>query len=869
MRGNVRLFLSLVGVLSMLPVTARALTLTSDDGYEFDISTTDGTMSDGTVDAYDNAYSLNLTIAGRTTRYNAGSETYTTSLDGRQIELPEVEVGAALARRLIYVPTTGGNYARYLDIVTNPTASALDVTINVQGNLGSDSGTVVASDSSGDSIVTLDDSWFVTDDSTDMGGDTTTAHVFQSSAPRVRAASVTRSGDNFQWNFAVTIPAGESVAVLCYALQNNSRADAATEAAALAEGPDDALVGLDEYTDQIINFAFAIPGAPVVHFSSVTTAPEGEDIAVMAEVMDLEGDAVSFSWDTDDDGAFGELPGATTFTIPGDTTDGPGSRRVGITATDGTNSITRYRTITISNRVPDIISIADQTMTGIDAAYEYQIVASDAAGDRDPLMYSVQQGPTGMSVNNRGLVTWMPTSANVTSDGHPIHVRVAVNDGDNGEATQEWDLSVLPNHAPTNIALLYPTEASGVRELMPRLVVQNSYDADGETVQYQFQIDTVESFDSPALQDSGMVEQSSGITFWYVAANLVPGTYYAWRARATDGTLNTAWRVGHFYVVPDHVDMPDMGLVDDASMPTADMGTTPTPPGDDGGCNVAHPGSSTGSFAGIAVLLALAWIATRSRKFTGLLVGLLALGAVASAQAQTPATEPVAAAPATEAAAPAPTTENDSLTATQDEVEHTDAAPQRTASVLDEPVDATHTATTDETRPADSLSHLHQVGIRFGAGIGGLFAFKYASGPACGDVASESACRRAGPPMMDLDVSFGITDSVEITALARFGLSTNVASDVKPLVFGIGARAYANRHGMFKLFVGGRAMIDIQNSTVPNWHSIDFGARGEFGFMVDFIRWAGVYVQLGAGIQVLNGFYFMGDATGGVQARFP
>lgn len=123
--------------------------------------------------------------------------------------------------------------------------------------------------------------------------------------------------------------------------------------------------------------------------------------------------------------------------------------------------------------------------------------------------------------------------------------------------------------------------------------------------------------------------------------------------------------------------------------------------------------------------------------------------------------------------------------------------------------------------------------------------------------------------MMDLDVSFGITDSVEITALARFGLSTNVASDVKPLVFGIGARAYANRHGMFKLFVGGRAMIDIQNSTVPNWHSIDFGARGEFGFMVDFIRWAGVYVQLGAGIQVLNGFYFMGDATGGVQARFP
>lgn len=878
MRGDVRLFLSLVGVLTMLPVSAHALSLTSEDGFEFDISTTDGTMSDGTTDAYDNAYSLNLTIAGRTTRYNAGSVTHTLSLEGRQIELPEVEVGAAMARRFIYVPATGGNYARYLDIVTNPTASDLDVTINVQGNLGSDSGTVVSADSSGDSLITVDDSWFVTDDSTDMGGDTGTAHVFQSDAPRIRAASVTRSGDNFQWDFAVTIPAGESVALLSFALQNDSRAELATEAAALSEGSDDALIGLDDYTDDIINFGFAIPGAPVVRFSSVTTSPEGDDIAVMAEVTDLEGDAVSFSWDTDDDGAFGELPGATTFTISGDTTDGPGSRRVGITATDGTNSITRYRTISISNRAPEITSLADQTTTGIDAAYEYQIVAVDAAGSNDPLSYSIVQGPSGMSVSSRGLVTWTPTSANVTTEGHPIHVVIAVNDGDGDEATQEWDLQVLPNHAPTNISLLYPAEGSGVREVMPRLVVQNSYDADGETVRYQFQIDTTDTFDSPALQDSGLVEQGTGISFWYVAANLVPGTYYTWRARASDGTLNTAWRVGHFYVVPEHVDEPDMGPTADGGVDPIDMGTVVTPPpGDDGGCSVTSPGASSRGALSFLALLAVAFLLARSRKLLGLSVAVLALVATNAASAQNaPATgdntTPAAAdtsAPDTSAPTPTEAAATDSLTATQDEVDQAEAPAERRASVLDEPVDASHATTDDETRPEDSLSHRNQVGIRFGAGVGGLFAFKYASGPACGDDPTESACQRGGTGMMDLDLSFGIGDSVEITALARFGLSTNIASDTKPLIFGLGARAYANRHGIVKLFVGGRAMIDIQNSSVPNWSSVDVGARGEFGVMVDFIRWAGVYVQLGAGIQVLNGFYFLGDATGGVQARFP
>jgi hypothetical protein len=472
MRGQVRLFLSLVGVLGALPSAAQALSLTSEGGFEFDVSTTDGTMTDGTSDTYDSCYSLNVTVDGHTTRYNAGSAAVGMSLDGRQIELPEAMVGTAAARRLIYVPLTDGNYARYLDIVRNPTASTMNATINIAGNMGSDSDTVLYADSSGDLTADVSDSWFGTDDSMDGAGDTTAAHVFQGSTPRTRVATVTRSNDNLSWSFAVSIPAGGSVAILTYAIQATNRTDATTEATMLADPPDQALVGLDEYIDDIINFSFAIPGAPSIRFTSVYTSDEGQEIAVMAEVVDAEGDPVTFSWDTDDNGTFGELTGMTSYTIAGDTTDGPGLRRVGITATDGTNSLTRYRSISIRNLAPVIESTPEINVTGIDADYQYQIRAFDPAGDRDTLSYTITTGPSRMSVSAAGVVSWIPESRDVTATDHPVHVAVAVSDEDMGSTTQEWDLTVLANHAPTNPVLVYPTENAGVRETTPRLVVQ-------------------------------------------------------------------------------------------------------------------------------------------------------------------------------------------------------------------------------------------------------------------------------------------------------------------------------------------------------------------------------------------------------------
>jgi hypothetical protein len=64
-------------------------------------------------------------------------------------------------------------------------------------------------------------------------------------------------------------------------------------------------------------------------------------------------------------------------------------------------------------------------------------------------------------------------------------------------------------------------------------------------------------------------------------------------------------------------------------------------------------------------------------------------------------------------------------------------------------------------------------------------------------------------------------------------------------------------------------MLDLTSSDVPGYGAIDLGLRGEFGLMVDVIRHLGIFVQLGAAIHVLQALNFIGDVTGGVQARFP
>jgi MYXO-CTERM domain-containing protein len=594
---------------AVTPSGAFAIDLRSEGGFLFDIQdTSDGTLRDGTSDAYDTCYGLN--IDG--TPYNVGftGTPAPTSLDGRQIDMPEVMVTRGVsARRFIYVPAMGGDYARYLDVVTNTGSSPITISLGLDCNLGSDGGEVVFSSGSGDTLCDAMDSFCGSDD-TEGGGDPALGHVFQGVAPTTRATSMVLRSGNVDWSFDVTIPPGGRAALLTFAIQKTLRADVTTEAMRLSEPGDDALLGLDEYLDEIINFSIAPSGAPRVMFDAPFSADEGAEITINATVTDPEGDTATWSWDVNGDGIFGDMPGATRYVVPAGTTDGPTtSVRVGIRATDGVNTVERYRSIAINNLPPVITSPLPPIVTGVGANYLHQFEATDPAGAADPLTYTIVRGPEGMAISRTGLLQWIPASGDVTRPDSPLSIEVAIGDGDMGSASQTWQLTVSPNRTPTAPIPLYPVGDVGLVDKRPRLVVSNASDPDYDTLTYTFEIDRVSTFDSPALQRMEGVAQTPGYSFWYMPADLAPGRYF-WRARAFDGTSPSEPQMAVFYRVPTADELGDAG-VPDSGTPTGDGGVTPPPPppssGSDDGCSVA-PGARGDArgllFAvGLAVLL--------------------------------------------------------------------------------------------------------------------------------------------------------------------------------------------------------------------------------------------------------------------------
>lgn len=175
--------------------------------------------------------------------------------------------------------------------------------------------------------------------------------------------------------------------------------------------------------------------------------------------------------------------------------------------------------------------------------------------------------------------------------------------------------------------------------------------------------------------------------------------------------------------------------------------------------------------------------------------------------------------------------------------------------------------TSEEVDPG--YSHQEQLGLRVGAGVPYVFAVKYGRGPECDDPPGETFCRRFGAVMLDLDLSFGVSPTVEITALVRLGLTEDRAASARPLAFGLGVRGYGSPDAPVKMYFSGRIMLDVTSSDTPEWSTVDVGGRGELGVQFDFLRQLGAYIQLGESLSFLRGLYFVTDFTAGLQGRIP
>jgi hypothetical protein len=222
------------------------------DGFRYDVDC-DGSLDDGGTidgalnDAYDGSYYLTV---GRT--YLPCANAGRLEDGGREIALQGPLMNGLRSARKVFSPAEGG-FARYLEALSNPTATPITVNVVVGGYLGSDGDTrVVAAPAETENRFVV----------TDQGGgccDPAVAHVYSGARPR--AATVAHFGegdDEFAYRWRVTVQPGQTVILMHFTVQRDA-ADAAgirAQAEALVNLNDPrALRGMSaEEKAQVINF---------------------------------------------------------------------------------------------------------------------------------------------------------------------------------------------------------------------------------------------------------------------------------------------------------------------------------------------------------------------------------------------------------------------------------------------------------------------------------------------------------------------------------------------------------------------------------------------------------------------------------------
>ena len=209
--------------------TGLGVNLFDASGFRWDIQR-DGDIGDGTSDAYDGGmYHVNF----------PSFSTGTLEDGGREVVMGPASIGGVQVSRKIYVPADQ-SFARFLEVITNTSGATVNYTVPIRTNLGSDGSERFITTSSGDATVSVADNWLITDDSNPgtSGGDPVVTHVLAGTDGRIRPATFTRSGENVNYSYNLSLAPGQTQIVMHFASQ------AANQPTAVARAPVLAALGL-------------------------------------------------------------------------------------------------------------------------------------------------------------------------------------------------------------------------------------------------------------------------------------------------------------------------------------------------------------------------------------------------------------------------------------------------------------------------------------------------------------------------------------------------------------------------------------------------------------------------------------------------
>ena len=182
----------------------------------------------------------------------------TTADGGRTVLTGTGTIAGLTVSRKITVPGTGTeDFARTLDIFTNSTGAPITTTVTIVGNLGSDAATRVFATSDGTGIVSTNDLWIGTDDANAYGGTPAVIHYIHGPFG-LRPVSVSVVGDNIEWTYNLTVPAGQTARLTYFTIV------APTQRAAISAA--NGLVTPNGFGDQAAAFFSASDAASLANF---------------------------------------------------------------------------------------------------------------------------------------------------------------------------------------------------------------------------------------------------------------------------------------------------------------------------------------------------------------------------------------------------------------------------------------------------------------------------------------------------------------------------------------------------------------------------------------------------------------------------
>lgn len=206
----------------------------------------------------------------------------------------------------------------------------------------------------------------------------------------------------------------------------------------------------------------------------------------------------------------------------------------------------------------------------VDTAPPVLTVSNASDPDRDTILYGFQvysdinmttmvASASDLSQGDNGTTSW--TIDTQLIEGETYFWKATATDEHGAQSTTPLSSFTVntSNAAPGVPEIFAPAQDSQVNTQQVDLVVVNGVDLDGDALFYEFELDTVNTFDSSEKQSSGSVQEQTDTTLWSVA-DLSDNTIYYWRVKVSDGICESQWIQGKFFVNTQN-DAPDAPIL--------------------------------------------------------------------------------------------------------------------------------------------------------------------------------------------------------------------------------------------------------------------------------------------------------------------